>query len=240
MEISQASLAWLYFCAFLLGAVLAIVYDLLRITRIFFGVRYSRRAFKGLQTVRLPFLKPYQKRAESRLLGVIIFFEDFFFCIFAAASMIILFYQLNNGNFRFPAAIAAGAGFLLYRGTLGRFVMLVSEFIAFFIEVTVRYILFFTTLPFRYFAALLIKLTKRFARKVDRVHQRSDRKHYTSGQLARLKKDACGMIPNEKRKMKSAKRGKYIAKGKKTIQLDASDADPLGVAGYRIDRSVRQ
>ena len=240
MNISQSALAWLYVYALLLGVVLAAVYDLLRITRVFLGVHYSRRAAKRLQGIQLPFLKPYQRRTERRALGIVVFFEDLLFCVFAAVAMILLFYQANNGNFRFPTLLAAGAGFLLYRGTVGRLVMLFSEVIAFFIETCVRYLLFFSTLPFRFLARQAKKWLETAAKRVWRAHRRSGRKHFTERQLDRVRRDACGLIPEELPKKRMPKRGKYIAKEKKTIQSHTADARSSGGSRRRVGRRIRQ
>jgi hypothetical protein len=240
MSISQAALGRLFGYAFLLGAILAFCYDLLRLTRIFFGVHYCRRGAKRLHEIRLPFIKPYGRRTERRALGIVVFFEDLLFCVFAAVAMILLFYQANNGNFRFPTLLAAGAGFLLYRGTVGRLVMLFSEVIAFFIETCVRYLLFFSTLPFRFLARQVKKWLETAAKRVGRAHRRSGRKHFTERQLDRARRDACGLIPEELPKKRMPKRGKYIAKGKKTIQSHTADACSSGGARRRVGRRIRQ
>ena len=87
MAISQASLAWLYVYAIVLGVILGAIYDLLRISRVFFGAHYSRRGIKRLQGVRLPLLKERVKKKKKRALGVIVFFEDLFFCVFCGIAL---------------------------------------------------------------------------------------------------------------------------------------------------------
>ena len=240
MNISQSAIAQLYLYALLLGVLLATVYDVLRITRVFLGVRYSRRTVKKLQEIRLPFLKPYQRRGESRLLGIVVFLEDLLFCIFSAVALILLFYQANNGRLRFPAILLVGVGFLLYRGTLGRLLMLFSEVIAFFVEVFFRYLVFFTTLPFRFLVRLICKRIHALASKAARVQKRSVRNRYTKEQLQRLQRDACGLIPEIKPDQRRPKRGKYIAKRKKTVQSYSACENSVGTSRRRVDRSVRQ
>ena len=119
----------------------------IRITRVFLGVHYSRRMAKRLRTLSLPFLPPRKRRGESRALGVVVFIEDFLFCACAGIALVLLFYGANNGKFRFSALLCTGAGFLLYRVTLGRLVMLFSVGIAFLIATTVRYLIFFFLYP---------------------------------------------------------------------------------------------
>ena len=149
MTVSQSALAWLYLYAAILGIALGAFYDFFRITRVFLGMHYSRRAANRLRALHLPFLTSRRKTGESRALGIVIFFEDLIFCMVAGIALVILFYEVNSGRFRAPALLCAGAGFLFYRGTIGRAVMLFSEVIAFVIETGVRYLVFFTFYPIR-------------------------------------------------------------------------------------------
>ena len=241
MDISQSALAWLYLYALLLGMALGAFYDVFRITRVFLGVHYSRRAARRLQELRLPFLKPHQKHKESRALGFVIFLEDLVFCMLAGISLILLFYEANNGKFRFPVLLCAGAGFLLYRGTLGRFVMLFSEVIAFLIETAVRYLFFFLLFPFRVVSRWLQKRIRKAADHTVRLRRRNVRRHYTAAQSGRVLRDACGLIPEEVPKQTKLKRGKHVVKRKEnTIQSHAADARASRRARRSGDRSVRE
>ncbi len=240
MDISQSALAWLYACACLLGAFLGAVYDCLRITRVFLGVHYSRRASKRLTALSLPLLPKRKKRTESRALGTVVFFEDLFFCIFAGVCIILLFYQLNNGKFRFPVLLSAGTGFLLYRQTLGRCVMLFSEVIAFAIECAVRYAVFFLLFPF---CALLRWGRKKMGAAVSHTlysRRRHVRRKFTEAEARRAALTACGMVPEEQQKARLLKRGERIAKGKETVQPDAADARSFGSARSGVGGRIRQ
>ncbi len=240
MDISQAALARLYLYALLLGGVLGAIYDGLRITRVFLGVHYSRRAAKRLQALRLPLLPARRKRGESRALGTVVFFEDLLFCIFAGISLILLFYQANNGKLRFPALLAAGAGFLLYRWTAGRCVMLFSEAIAFFIGTAIRYIIFFIMLPFRTAAKWSGRRVKRAVVHTVQADRKNKRRRFTENESLRAQKSACGLVPDMPKEKQMPKGGRRIAKNKKTVQFDASDADPAGHTRGSVDRRVRQ
>jgi hypothetical protein len=240
MSISQAALGRLFGYAFLLGAILAFCYDLLRLTRIFFGVHYCRRGAKRLHEIRLPFIKPYGRRTERRALGIVVFFEDLFFCIASAIAVILLLFQYNNGKFRFPVLIVIGVGFLIYRATLGRAFLLLSEVIAFCIEVCFKYTVYFITLPFRLTVGFLKDWITRIAGRVQGIHKRSMRRRCTEQEIARLQRDACGLLPQDLPKQRRPKRGKIIAKRKKTIQLNPADAHSTGASHRRVDRSIRQ
>jgi hypothetical protein len=241
MDISQSALAWLYCLALLLGGVLGAFYDVLRITRVFFGVHYSRRAAKRLQEIRLPFLSPHKGHRESPALGIIVFVEDLLFCILAGILLILLFYEANNGKIRFPVFLCAGAGFLLYRGTVGRLVMLFSEVIAFVIEAVVRYLLFFLLYPVRAVAGWSKRKVSSAVARSARAHQKSLRRRFTELERTRGMKNACGLIPQDLPKQRTVKRGKRIVKGtKKTIQSHATDARASRRTGRGIHRDIRE
>lgn len=241
MDISQSALAWLYCLAFLLGGVLGAIYDALRITRVFFGVHYSRRAAKRLQEIRLPFLSPHKRRRESPALGIIVFVEDLLFCILAGVLLILLLYEANNGKIRFPVFLCAGVGFLLYRATAGRLVMLFSEVIAFAIETVVRYLLFFLLYPVRAVAGWSKRKVRGAVARTARAHQKSLRRRFTEAERTRGMKNACGLIPQDLPKQRTQKRGKRIVKGtQKTIQSDTFDARASRRIGRGIHRDIRE
>ena len=251
MTVSQSALAWLYLYATVLGIALGGFYDLFRITRVFLGMHYSRRAAKRLRELQLPFLRQRRRRGESRALGIVIFLEDLIFCMVAGISLVILFYEVNSGRFRFPALLCAGAGFLLYRGTLGRLVMLVSEVIAFVIETGVRYLVFFSLFPLQVCAKWIKHRADALRRYLLRRHRHTLRRRYTAGQAERVMRDACGLLPtalkadplkkeHPKNKQERHKKGKLIHNGKQeeTIHTVASDAHPSRRSDRRFDRNI--
>ena len=212
MELSQSALAQLYLYALLLGIFLGAVYDVLRLTRVFLGVHYSCKAAKRLQAIQLPLLKTKKRRKESRALGFVIFIEDLLFCIFAGIALVLLFYEANSGKLRFPVLLCAGAGFLLYRGTLGRAVMLFSEVIAFIVETTVRYALFFLVFPIRSLVGLLCRLTTSCVRHLARIQQKKKRLRYTVSERQRTVQNACGLLAQNLPRNKQIKGGKKVGR----------------------------
>ena len=242
MEISQISLAWLYFYALLLGFFAGFFYDFLRITRVFLGVHYSRRAAKKIQNLHLPLLKKRKRRRESRALGLVVFLEDLIFCLLVGVSLILLFYVANNGKIRFSALLVSGAGFLLYRGTLGRLMMVFSELIAFCVETAARYAVFFLMYPIRKILGWTHRRMIAAKIRTKRVRQRQTRRRFTEKERERLSRNACGMIPEDKSyKTRTPKRGKQIVKrNKKAIQSHAADACASRRAGDGLHRDLRQ
>jgi hypothetical protein len=220
MEISQWLIAGLYVHAILLGIILGIVYDGLRISRVFLGARYSRRIADRLRRKELPLLPPPKERQKSPFLGPVIFFEDLFFAIFGSVAFILMQYAENNGKFRFLAVAFTVAGFFIYRATVGRLVMLFSEIIAFFIGIFVRYLIFFTLLPFRWIAKRIGILLSTCRRWVDQTIQKKQRIRYTERLLRDADACACGMIP-KKEQDRLKKEGMIDAgKDQETIQSE--------------------
>lgn len=239
MDISQAALARLYLFALLLGIGLGVVYDLLRITRVFLGAHYSRRAAKRLQEISLPLLRARKKKTESRALGFVVFLQDLLFCLFAAVAVILLFYEANRGKIRLPALLCVGVGFLLYRGTLGRLVMLFSEVIAFAIETVGRYLCFFAFLPVRLLGRWIGKKLRQMHTRLSLAGQRRTRQRYTAQLLARTERDAGGLIPEEPAKDGKRKRGRILETGtKKAIQSHAANSDSSRRFGGRCHRNI--
>ena len=240
MGLSQSTLAWLCFYAWLLGIGLGILYDVLRITRIFLGVHYRPRLAKRLRSKALPLIRLPAHRRESRALGFVVFLEDLFFCLFAGVAMILLFYEINNGKIRYPAFLCAGCGFLLYRATLCRFILPMLETIAFVLECSVRYLWFFASYPVRVAVRVCAGVAKKCIAHSRAAGQKRDRRRYTERERERGIRNACGLIPEETEQKRKMRRGQRIVKQQKTNQSDAVDARAAGGAGAHLDRHFRQ
>ncbi len=88
----------LFFASIVNGAVLGLIYDCFRVSRMFF-------------------LKN----------KVVIFFEDLVFSLICAASFMILFYNFSFGMMRAYAFLGSIGGFCIYYFTAGRFTRAVCE-----------------------------------------------------------------------------------------------------------------
>lgn len=210
MEISQTALVLLYCYAFLLGLFLGAVYDCFRITRIFFGVHYSRSTAKRLRTCTLPLLKPKKERPHKKGLGILMFFEDLLFSLLAGSSLVLLLYEQNNGKFRFLVVVFLLLGFVIYRETLGRMVMLFSEGIAFVCETALRYLFFFLGLPIRFVCGRLARFFAKLYRKCKENRLKHRRKARTAQEKKNISVNGCGLLPSAdrtKRREKVAKKG---------------------------------
>ena len=237
MTVSQTQLALLYLYAGLLGMGLGFFYDCFRLIRIFCGEHFSAVANR-FEDVKLPLIEiGNERKKRKRLLSVIIFVEDFIFCIVAAICLILLFYQINNGKIRLMAFPLAGAGFFLYRITIGKFVMLCSETVAFVLEAAVRYICFFLLFPWKWLFNRVRLVLHRFWNKQTEKHAIRERMRYTKAQLQSLETDVDVELLGKK-KEKGARQN--VRKKQEAIQ---SDADGQNLSrGHRscLTRRVRQ
>lgn len=131
MEISPLRLALLLFYSFVFGMAMGVFYDLHRIIRVFFGVRYSGTRFEKIENIKLPIVKKRinfgQRKVSKISQNTIVFFGDFASVVAATMGIIILNYSYNSGKFRLFTVLGVFFGFLLYHFTLGRLVMTVSE-----------------------------------------------------------------------------------------------------------------
>ena len=240
MTISQSTLAWLCFYAWLLGIGLGILYDALRISRILLGVHYRPRLSKHLRSRAMPLIKLPVHRRESRVLGLAVFLEDLFFCLFAGVAMILLFYEINNGKIRYPAFLCAGCGFLLYRATVCRLVLPMLEVVAFLMECAARYLWFFVSYPIRVAVRVCAGVAKKCVAHTRAAGQKRGRRRYTEQERARGVRNACGLIPEETGQKRRMRRGHHIVKQQKTNQSDAVDAGTAGGSGDHLDRHLCQ
>lgn len=111
--LSQLSLARLLAASLLLGIGLGLVYDLFRIRRLAFSSRL------------LP--KKQAPRALTLLDRFLLHGEDLLFGLIAGVATAILYFALSRGRLRLMAIVGEGIGFLLYRASLGRLVMLCAD-----------------------------------------------------------------------------------------------------------------
>ncbi|MBQ1226440.1 MAG: spore cortex biosynthesis protein YabQ, partial [Clostridia bacterium] len=110
-ELSHLALAQLLFLSIAFGFFAGALYDIFRIRRI---------------ALKIPILWH---------------FEDFFFMVFCGVTYAVLFYALNSGRVRGFAFVGGIVGLYIYRKTLGRLVMALSERIISFVKYILRKII---------------------------------------------------------------------------------------------------
>ena len=202
MLISQAALAKLWLCSFLAGILFGLVWDFLKIPRIWLGERSLIRMYDRLRAKPLRYLGARHARRQSRALPIVRFLEDFIFCLAVGITMILLFYQINRGNIRIPAFLCATVGFMLYRATLGKPMTFGLAYLAFGIETVFRYLFFFVGMPFRLLGRCVRKTAVRFYQRHRDARQHRARLRYTRRAWSALAKNQNGLLPTQNKEVK--------------------------------------
>ena len=104
---TQGQMLWMLAWAFVTGACLGIVYDLLRALRILTGL--------------------YPKQGSAVAYRVVLFVEDVLFAVIATVALILLCYYTNDGLLRGPAVWGMAGGFFVYVQTVGRLTVKVEK-----------------------------------------------------------------------------------------------------------------
>ena len=152
MKAAGENLVILLLYSLLVGAFLGVLWDVFRILRI---IAYGKRnAVKSLY-IPLPATEKGVAKALSvshtqnflSLAGILIFISDILFSLTATVSLILLIFQVNNGEIRGTALIGTVIGFSVYYFTVGRLTVLFSDLIIRFIKKILAFFLKFTVIP---------------------------------------------------------------------------------------------
>ena len=190
MEISQLILAQLWLYAFFLGAGLGAVYDVFTIFRVFLGVPFSGRTEALIAQKKCPLLKKIKFAPPRPVSALLIFFTDFFFCLGAFGALILLFYQMNNGELRLPPIFCTILGFSAYRASFSRFFRMLLE-IALLVALNLLFRVFrFMIIPL----CLLARHFLSFYQGAVRRRERKQRIRFTESEKRRLSKNGCGLF----------------------------------------------
>ena len=166
MEISILKLTELLVNSFILGIILALIYDVNRIFRMFFGISYTKRKLDS----RFLFSKSYNEReVKSKKLNEIsvstlIIMQDLLISALSGIGIIILNYYYNDGKIRLFSIFACTIGFVIYNLTLGKLVIIISEPIVLFVRMIIYRLARIFFLPIsllgKIIKSILIKISK--------------------------------------------------------------------------------
>ena len=225
MEVSQYDLARMLLAALLCGLVMGVLYDALRLTRMWMGAELPPRAQRLRKLLSLPQqLKwsaikakaPKNKKLTDAARSVILFVEDVLFCLAFAIMVVLLLYKANDGQLRLSAVVVLLVGLTVYLMTLGRLVRYCSAIIV----VIFRAILIWSgaifAYPFAWLIQLLMKWTAPMRAKIKNPY------HHYRQQKQRRKQARLSRVAHKKRSEASAPRptnGKhYFSKGGQTTE----------------------
>lgn len=183
MEISPIRLFYLLLSSFFLGVGMGFFYDIHRMIRISFGIRYSKTAPPEIFRRPLPILgRPLRELRQGKgkrgFLSVLIFFQDLLWFCSAGVGIVILNYAFNDGRFRIYTVVALLIGFLIYYFTLGKLVMILSEWIVFLLRSAFLIFFFILSRPFVKFFCFLWKIIKKTQRNLEKTIANQRKKVY--------------------------------------------------------------
>ena len=183
MEISQFSFILLAVYSIFFGALLGVVYDLIRVTRVLFGAEREGNGKTDFRYIELPIIKrkAYPEKSNKLsgfLLNVWIAVGDVIFAVSCGVLAIMIAYAYNSGKVRAVIFIGLILGFLAYYFTIGRLVMRASELITFLIRSMAVYIWEFVRFAF---GKLKIQEIKKKGAKNDIRQDRKSKKKMVAG-----------------------------------------------------------
>jgi len=167
MEISPILLSKLLFFSFLFGIALGILNDVFRITRTFFGVKYSERDFSNLYSVfRWSPKTASASKHKIRMLSLVIFLEDLLLMAILGAGIVILNYYFNDGRLRLFTIFSCAVGGVLYFFTVGKLIILLFEPIVIIIRSLIYWSIKGITAPFKYAFIFFSRIAKNIYKKI--------------------------------------------------------------------------
>ncbi|MGM9646338.1 MAG: spore cortex biosynthesis protein YabQ [Eubacteriales bacterium] len=169
------------------GAVFGLLYDVLRISRIFLGINYVNKFTEKIKDIKLPLIEnPMRKSAKKRddkFKAVAVGIGDILYFLLITPMAVVFTYQVNDGNIRWYLLFGMVAGFALYYFTVGKIIISVSEYIVFFIKTVFYYLSYFILRPIKKGALfLLCKIKKLFVivkSKIPKIHFRVKKREDT-------------------------------------------------------------
>lgn len=172
------------------GAVLGLIWDGFRVARI---AAFGRKKHPKSVFVQLPADKAELERVlnvdtsekHSFLAVASVFISDLGFCVFSAICVILLLFQVSEGEIRGFAFMGAAIGFAVYYFTVGRLTVIFSDAIIKAIKKLISIILSVTLLPIVRFTGRIIRKAKR---KLDFNRQKKNTARYLSDTLANAEK----------------------------------------------------
>ena len=165
MELSPILLSKLLFYSFIFGLALGALNDVFRITRVFFGVRYSNKHFLKLYSA-LKLREETGKKKRGVLLNTLICLQDILFMACAGFGIVILNYYLNDGEIRFFTVFSMVIGIVLWYMSIGKVIIFFSEPIVVILKFATFTMLRILSAPIRYFIRFCRKTYKKISHKV--------------------------------------------------------------------------
>ncbi len=195
MEISPILLFWLLISSACLGVVVGMLNDVHRISRILLGVQYSKKNINTLYRRNLPFLKRPLKeiqntRIQKVVLPIVMAIQDICLFLFSAIGIVVLNYYYNDGQFRYYTVLVVLFGFLIYYFTLGKLLILISEYLVFVLRSTFVVLCWLFCRPFYLLVGFFWKKSKNIYAKVEKTIAKKQKMVYNIDKNKQVFKNA--------------------------------------------------
>ena len=188
MEVSMHALLANCLRAFVLGLLLGALYDVIRLSRIIFGVSvYSdkNREFslyaRGVKNI-------FARKRGNIFTCIYLALTDFVFFLLSAVIFILFLYIFNYGIFRWFFLIFSILGFLFYYKTAGRLFVSASTVVSSYLMLVLNLILFAAVYPFRTLVKLIRRLVHPLISDIKTVLDKSKNKRYTLKCIKKMQK----------------------------------------------------
>ena len=160
MEVSMLGQILVMLYSVILGGVLGFIYDFFRIFRVLCGINYKNKFSEKIKSINLPKIKnPMSQKKNTISKDILIIITDILYFLTITPIVVVFTYHFNNGKIRWFIFFGIVVGFLVYYFTVGKLIILVSEYIAFAIKVVFSYLIYFLLRPFfKIFIILKIKI----------------------------------------------------------------------------------
>lgn len=181
MEVSLIQQLTVSLYSVIMGAVFGLIYDIFRISRIFFGINYVNRFTEKIKNIKLPLIEnPMIRESKIRnesFKSVVVGIGDILYFTVITPIAVIFVYHFNNGNVRWYIIAGIAIGFTVSYFTVGKIIISVSEYIVFFIKIFFSYVSYFILSPLKRAFLFLFGKTKKFLgflkSKIPKVHSKN-------------------------------------------------------------------
>ena len=167
MEVSLIQQLTVTLYSVLAGVIFGLLYDVLRISRIFLGINYVNKFTEKIKDIKLPLIENPMMRTtknrEEKFKKIAVGIGDILYFLIITPIAVVFTYHVNNGSIRWYLVFGMAAGFTLYYFTLGKIIISVSEYIVFFIKTVFSYLSYLIIRPIKRGALFLLgKIKKLF------------------------------------------------------------------------------
>ncbi len=152
--------------SFLLGILLALIYDAVRLLRTFLGcgLHYSEN-WNGIKLPIIGAVNERLRRKKSEWMATLtVFAFDILYMITASLTVILFLYAMYDGIVRSFSLISMTAAFVIYLITIGKITKKAAGAILFVLRVAIRYIKYFTLTP-------IVFISKRLAKAICHLYK---------------------------------------------------------------------